>query len=193
MEMRTGSVNPRDVLAAILLLAAACGSGSSVTSDGAAEVPVTDAVAEAAGDAAADTVVAGDVGDEAGRDAVAGDGPPADASADGGGDRAAGDAPPADAGALACGDANCAGDDLCVIVSTCPGAVLCTPLPDGGTCPAGTNPCPAGPGCIPVCAPPTSSCRPRPVGCGATLNCGCVCASSSCTIFDQRSVFCTLQ
>jgi hypothetical protein len=81
-----------------------------------------------------------------------------------------------------CGDAApCTVSQLCVGRQNC-GTLTCTPLPAGGSCPAGssqTPSCPDGgpPGCIAGC-PATYSCKPRPSGC-ATLDCSC--AASLCS------------
>jgi len=155
------------VVALALLVVAACSSGSS-----------TPGGADAAGGL---DLGGGDAGHgDAAHDATTGT-----------------DAPAADGGALACGSMTCTGDDLCVTVSTCGGAVQCTDLPDGGSCPTGTTQmvCPTGrPGCVAGCPPPTSSCRPRPAACGATISCTCItsttCGGPSCASASGRSVFC---
>src|SRR6185295_16870020 len=159
-----------------ILLVAGCHDNASPSADGstadrASGEPTDDgAGGDSIGDAGGATDMAADV--------VVSDGPPMSAE-------------------VPCGNTTCTGDDLCVTVSTCPGAVLCTPLPDGGVCPSGTIACPIMPGCQAICPPPTSSCRRRPVACGPAISCGCInsetCSGPGCVSASGRSVLCAYQ
>lgn len=182
---------------AVLVLFAACSGGSSSPRDAARDAPAADAPGSGNADGGARDGV--DAGAEAARDGATGtDAPLADGGVDAPPADGGVDAPPADGG-ISCGSASCAGDDLCVTVSTCGGAVICTDLPDGG-CPTGTTQtqCPTGrPGCTPNCPAPTSSCKPRPAACGATISCLCItpdtCGGPSCASASGRNVFCANQ
>jgi hypothetical protein len=136
-----------------------------------------------AGDAA-DAAVRDDALDARGQDsAAAGDGPadgPVDRRTDGA------DVPetPADQGttaevaadgvATACGASSCGPRQICVQPCTCGGAFICTPRPDGGTCPGG--PCPSGGAneCAPVCNNPPPSCMDLPAACDGTPSDTCL-------------------
>ena len=97
-------------------------------------------------------------------------------TSDAGGD-AGGDA------AVSCGDAApCTSAQVCVSQQSC-GTPACMPVPDAGTCPAGssaTASCPGTgrPGCLAGC-PATFSCKSRPAACATAVD--CTCAASLCT------------
>jgi hypothetical protein len=86
-------------------------------------------------------------------------------------------------------------DQLCVGHQNC-GAMTCTPVPDGGSCPAGTSAtpnCPDGgaPGCLGGCST-AFACEARPAGC-ATVTCACaaaLCAPDTCLATMGNRVAC---
>jgi hypothetical protein len=95
-----------------------------------------------------------------------------------------------------CGDAAaCSNDELCVSEQNC-ATMVCTPVVDGGSCPAGTSAtpsCPDGgpPGCLGGCAV-SYACAARPAGC-ATLSCACaaaLCGSGTCLATMGARVAC---
>jgi hypothetical protein len=88
-------------------------------------------------------------------------------------------------GGVACGSTTCGSGQVCVHPSCGGGVAVCTPLQDGGTCPAGwtaTDFCsPTHPGCVPPpCDPPLPFCANVPATCAGTLNCSCL-PSDICT------------
>ena len=71
-----------------------------------------------------------------------------------------------------CGSARCGAGQACVHECSCGGAApQCTPLPDGGACPAGMAPCstPQGQGCAVTCTNPPPQCRDIPVSCAGVV------------------------
>jgi hypothetical protein len=95
-----------------------------------------------------------------------------------------------------CGDAAaCPTDQLCVSEQSCT-SMVCTPVADGGTCPAGTSStpsCPDGgpPGCLAGCSV-AYACEARPAGC-ATLSCACataLCSPGTCLAAMGTHVAC---
>jgi hypothetical protein len=113
-------------------------------------------------------------------------------TSDAGGDGDAGsDAP------VSCGDAApCTSAQVCVSQQSC-GTSDCRPVPDAGTCPAGssaTASCPGTgrPGCLAGC-PATFSCKSRPAACATAVDCTCaasLCMPGTCIATMENRVAC---
>jgi hypothetical protein len=114
-------------------------------------------------------------------------------------DDARNDVPLTDGSAPACGTSTCLSTQVCV--HPCCGGVApqCTARPEGGVCPAGSDPVAScfnfsGPACKPapcVTAPPR--CVDLPTGCSGAPACGClpdVCSGGACGTVSGRDVTC---
>jgi len=100
-------------------------------------------------------------------------------------------------GASACGDGGpCSSAQLCVSQQNC-GTPACSPVPDGGVCPAGSSATPSCPGtgqagCLGGC-PVSFACQARPAACAATVDCTCaasLCAPGTCLGTTGSQVAC---
>ena len=96
-----------------------------------------------------------------------------------------------------CGDAAaCTSAQVCVSQQSC-GTPDCQPVPDAGTCPAGTSATPTcpgtgKPGCVAGC-PATFSCEARPAACATAVDCTCaasLCSPGTCIATMENKVAC---